>query len=240
MATSGKRITNRNCALYETDACVALNMRACKSCPVPGGDAAVILEDITLFESLLPEGGVSHLFASPTCQLCRGAGRERSGFAILDMGHSEPKRLQRKSILLPKGVTGFMVPLQFACCNACRRRLLILNYLPLLSSIVLTGATVALCMNEAVGMRLRAIDSALPLFVVAGAMILGWVGGLIAARYLRKAYNRDMYVDALRHPTAKAMVEKGWFPIMGGKRAKLVLTKKRITRGLGTARWKSH
>ena len=231
-----KNINNFDCELFDTEACGALNMRSCKSCPVPnGGDAAQIAEDVELFESLMPEGGLAPLFEPEDCQLCRGEKQKKSGYAILDMGHNEPKRLQRRSWLLPKGVAGFLVPMQFACCRACRRRLLFLSYLPLLSSILLTAIAVMLATNDAIAMSLRKMNSLLPLYLVGGAMLLGYLAGLLIAIILRKGYNRVMVVNALEHPTAIAMMEKGWFPVLGRGRAKLVFTKKRIDRGLGTA-----
>jgi len=232
---SRRNINNYDCELFDTDTCDALNMRSCKDCPVPGGDAGLIAADVALFESLLPGPGLAPLFETEHCRLCKGEKGERSGYAILDMGHEEPKRLQRRSRLLPKGVTGFLVPLQFACCRACRRRLLLLSYLPLFGAVLLTALAVLYASNDVIAMRLRGVAPTFPLYMVGGAMLLGYLAGLGLAWILRRRLNAVMFVNALEHPAAQAMTEKGWFPVLSGRRAKLVFTKKRIDKGLGTA-----
>ena len=240
-----QEINNPDCELFETETCAALNMRSCKACPVLGGEAESIEDDVALFTSLLPEGGLAPLFESESCQLCKGEKGKASGFAILDMGHSEPVHLQKRSFLgfttssarngTRSPATGFMVPLQFASCRACRRRLLFLDYLPLLCATLLTAVAVAVAVGDTAAMQLRAIHPMLPLFLVGGGLLLGYLAGLLTKALLARRYNKRMYVDALTHPVAVAMKEKGWFPIMGQGRGKLIFAKKRISKGLGSA-----
>ena len=46
---------------------------------------------------------------------------EREGYAILDMAHPEPKRIQRKLFIKRVAPFGTMIPLQFSICRHCRR-----------------------------------------------------------------------------------------------------------------------
>lgn len=228
---------NTNCPLHNTQTCAVMHMRACKRCPVPeaGVVSRDLVEDVALFSSLLPQEGIAHLFESEKCTLCKTNPNAADGFAIYDMAHSEPKRLQRKSLFSAQGKTGFMVPLQFACCKRCRSRLLWQEYLPMIGSILGVGLGVLLTLSEELSMQWRASFAALPLVLVAGGLAAGFGIAHLVRFLLRRRWAKRMHLDVRTHPIVHAMKALGWFSVFGGRSGKVVLTKRRIAQGLGTA-----
>lgn len=231
---------NTVCALYESRACAVLNMRSCADCPAArgaeDGDAAETVADyLDLFETLLPDGGTAELFESETCTLCKTAPKgKRSCYAILDFGHAEPRSLRAKRFF-GKNEVGFMMPLQFACCKACRRRFLIAEYVPLLVPLLLTAIVLPFLVNPHLTEKLRGAAAWLPAALVILSVGGGYLVGKLWQSALIKRYESVMYLDLLSHPKALSLKEKGWFPLLSEKRPMPVFSKKRIAYGLGNA-----
>lgn len=230
--------TDTACALYESRACAILHQRSCEECPMHqdrGADAEKTAEFVERFQALLPEGGIAPLFESETCTLCKTEPKgERSAYAIVDFGHSEPKELAKRK-LLQKAAVGYMVPLQFACCKKCRSRILLCNYLPMLAPTALTALVLPFVVNPHWFADLRGAASWLPLALVAGAIAIGYAAGKVLQQQLGKRFDREMYFDVLSHPMAEEMRKKGWFPLFGDKQPQPVFTRKRMRYGIGTA-----
>lgn len=227
---------NPNCELSGTKYCRALNMGACERCTVRNSDRKdEIRADIELYETLLPAGGVAHLFTDSSCALCKQEPRGAcSGYAIIDMAHPEPKRVQRW--LLGKKVSsiGTMIPVQMSVCGKCRRTLMCIDYLPLAAAVVIGLAGLFLLGSGAIADVLAGVSAFLPFaawLVVAG---LGLLAGRLIAKALAKRADARMYVRVLEHPTLAEMVQKGWTPVSNA-RNKVLFSKSRIARGLGTA-----
>ena len=128
-----------------------------------------------------------------------------------------------------------MVPLQFACCSKCRRRILLRTYLPLIAPIVLTLIVLPFVMTEHFAQTMRQAAGWLPLAVVFAAIVGGYaVGKLLSYLYGRKI-GTELYADVRTHPIVTEMTEKGWRPLFNDRTPHLAFTKKRIDRGLGTA-----
>lgn len=231
-----RRLTDTECTLYGTKSCALLNMQDCDKCPLKGRVAdPAIHDDLKLFCDLQPEGTVAQLFESETCTLCKDEPKGKTAcYAVFDMAHTEPKKLAHRK-WLQKQETGFMVPLQFACCNKCRRRILLRSYLPLIAPIVLTLIVLPFVMIEHFAQTMRQAAGWLPFAVVLAAIVGGYaVGKLLSYLYGRKV-EMDMYLDVRTHPIVTEMTEKGWRPLFNDRTAHLAFTKKRIERGLGTA-----
>lgn len=231
--------TNTSCPLYGKPECDLLNMQSCKDCPMREESVRQTMQqDVRLYASLLPEGGLAPLFESPTCQLCREEPKgQRDGYGILDMGHREPRREVRSGFLRlkKKDPVGFIAPLQFAICKKCRMRLLVLEYLPLLAPVVLTIGAIFLVANQAVLEQMKAIWAFLPLVTVIAAILIGYIAGQLICGAVGRAYARRMYVDPTKHPMVGQMKDNGWFLLADAKRPRLVFTKKRIAQGLGSS-----
>ncbi|MBQ2202158.1 MAG: hypothetical protein II412_06255, partial [Clostridia bacterium] len=194
-----------------------------------------IHDDLRLFCTLQPEGTGAQLFESKTCTLCKNEPKGTpTSFAVFDMAHTEPKNLAKRK-WLSRQETGFMVPLQFACCSKCRRRILLQSYLPLITPIVLSLIALPFVMTERFAQTMRQAAGWLPFAVVVAAIVGGYgVGKLLSHLYKRKC-EADMYIDVRTHPFVSAMTEKGWRPLFNDRSAHLAFTKQRINRGLGTA-----
>ena len=233
----GRNLTDTECRLYGTKSCALLNMRSCEECPLKGRVADnQIVTDLKLFCDLQPEGSVAQLFESKTCTLCKTEPKgKRSCYAIFDMAHTEPKQLSKRRFF-SRETTGFMVPLQFACCTACRRRLLLAAYLPLIVPILLTGITLPIVTIERTAEALRAVAGWFPLLIVAFAILGGYGLGRLLAYLYRKQCDAVTVTDLRTHPFVLSMQEKGWRPLFNDRQARVVFTKKRIKGGLGTAK----
>jgi hypothetical protein len=67
------------------------------------------------------------------------------------------------------------------------------------------------------------------------SVLIGALIGRLLANGLAKRWEADMYVDVMQHPVIAEMTEKGWTPITAKSRTKLLFSKSRLSRGLGTA-----
>lgn len=201
-----------------------------------GTDASDTVAGYTaLFESLLPPEGVAPLFESETCTLCRTEQKgEASAFAVADYGHEEPKELQSPSLLRRK-TPGFLLPVQFACCQKCRLRILTLGYLPTLLTLLCTAPVVVCLADPHIMQRVKAPGMWAPLLLVLLAAGVGYLAGKVLRNVLRPRFAALTYLNPNEHPTVQALVEKGWFPLAEKPDGAYVFTKKRIACGLGTA-----
>ena len=226
---------NPNCALSGTKYCRLMNMR-CENCGVASGqiDAGQVREDLETYLTLLPEGGISQLFTDNACQFCKGAHRRaRTGFAIVDMAHPEPRRIQRWLLGKRVSTVGTMIPVQMSVCTHCRRRLLWIEYLPLAVPLAVGLVGLGLMAVDALRDPLERISLAMPFILWAAAVLIGALAGKLAAKRLKSRSAETMYTDALTHPALAAMVQKGWSAVLKG--AKPIFSKTRLSRGLGTA-----
>ena len=233
-----RRPNNPKCPLSDTRYCDLLNMGTCERCTIGGaGDTPEqVMADLDLYESLLPECGVAQLFLSRQCQFCKSEPKgEREGYAILDMAHPEPKRIQRKLFIKRVAPFGTMIPLQFSICRHCRRKLLLIEYLPILVPLALAMVGLGLLSIPAVNDALVLRANWLPFAIWAAMVALGVVVGRLASKSRQKSASRTMYADVLQHPVVREMLDKGWFPISRESRVKVVFSKSRRVRGLGTA-----
>ncbi len=231
---------NTACALYQSRACAILNAETCESCPRSaegsGQDQTKLLkENVTLFETLLPDGGVSYLFESETCTVCRTEPKGKADrFAILDFGHHEPEAIQARRLFQRSGV-GFMMPLQFACCKKCGRRFILSAYLPLLVPAALTAVLIPMFVSPHLMQLVKSAAGWLPFALVLLTTGGGYLLGKVLQQRLSRHFDLSMYFDLLSHPASKALMEKGWFPLSRRDACAPILSRRRIEYGLGNA-----
>jgi hypothetical protein len=228
---------NPNCALSGKKYCAMLNMHTCAACTVRDSEnKAEIISDLDLFETLLPEGGIARLFESRECQFCKTPIKgKRRGYAILDMAHPEPRRIQKWLFGNRQSRIGTMIPLQMGVCPKCRKRFLLMEYLPMLIPVVIGIAALLIISMDSV--RNPLVD--LSMFAPFGAWIVSVLVGIILGKLvtdaLERAWSKDMETDVMRHPVVAEMTKMGWTPITAKSRTKLLFSKSRLARGLGTA-----
>ena len=227
---------NPNCELSGTKYCAMLNMHTCAACTVrDSANKAEIIADLDLVETLLPEGGIARLFESKDCQFCKTEVKgKRRGYAILDMAHPEPKRVQRWLFGSRTARIGTMIPLQMSVCPKCRRRFLLMEYLPVVIPVVV--GFVALIVVSMDSVRNPLVN--LSMFAPFGAWIVATLVGVIAGKLLtdglERSWSKEMETNVMRHPVIVEMVNKGWTPITAKSRTKLLFSKSRLAKGLGT------
>jgi hypothetical protein len=228
---------NPNCELSGTKYCALLNMHACANCTVRDTEnKADIRNDLDLYETLLPEGGIAQLFESQDCQFCTTPVKgKRRGYAILDMAHPEPRRVQKW--LLGKRVSriGTMIPVQMGICPKCRRRFLLIEYLPMMITIAAGVAALLIVTADAVKGTLVNLSMFAPFGAWIVAILLGALAGKLITDALQRSWSKEMNVNVLCHSVIAQMVEKGWTPITAKSRTSLLFSKSRQSKGLGTS-----
>lgn len=232
-------ITNENCRLYHTPHCDLLNMPSCEVCIMNGkeDESEQIANDLDVLFSLLPEGGIHTLFDTEECRLCKKEHPNKRGYyGLMDLGHVEPKRTKRSIIgLKVKSAVGSLVPVQVAVCNPCRKRILTLEYLPILLPLFVGILTLIVLMLPGVSDALERIATLLPFALFVALVLLSAILGRVFSNVLEKRYAKVTELDPFELPVLKEMKQKGWFPInVNGKRLRLVFVKKRMTMGVGT------
>ncbi|NLI53700.1 MAG: hypothetical protein GX417_05170 [Clostridiales bacterium] len=228
---------NPNCELSGTKYCAMLNMHACSVCTVRDSDnKAEIKSDLDLYESLLPDGGVARLFESKECQFCKTPVKgKRRGYAILDMAHPEPRRVQKWLFGKRVARIGTMIPVQMGVCPKCRRRFLMLEYLSMIIPVIIGIAALFIVSLDAVKGPLVDLSMFAPFGAWIISVLIGVLAGKLITDALERAWSREMVTDVLCHPVIAEMSEKGWTPITAKSRTKLLFSKSRLAKGLGTA-----
>ena len=230
--------TNRNCPLWGTETCARLNMRACRGCPAEDKDPREcndIREDVETLYALLPEEGLHSLYAGEECTLCRDeVKRKRESYGLFDMGHADPRERKKKLSLFRRKTYGFVAPLQFGCCQACRRRFQLISWLPMLVTIVILGGALLVVAQEPVAQSLRNVWRGLPLLVMLIAAGASYAVEKLLTKALRARFNQHTYMDLRDHPLVQRMMAMGWETVVDGKYPQLVFTRKRLSYGVGT------
>jgi len=227
---------NPNCELSGTKYCAMLNMHTCAACTVrDSANKAEIKSDLDLYETLLPEGGVARLFESKDCQFCKTPVKgKRRGYAILDMAHPEPKRVQKWLFGSRTARIGTMIPIQMSVCPKCRSRFLMMEYLPVVIPVVVGFVALIVVSMDSVRNSLVNLSMFAPFGAWIVATLLGVIAGKLLTDGLERGWRKDMETDVMRHPVIAEMVNKGWTPITAKSRTKLLFSKSRLAKGLGT------
>ena len=227
---------NPNCELSGTKYCAMLNMHTCAACTVrDSANKAEIKSDLDLYETLLPEGGIARLFESKDCQFCKTPVKgKRRGYAILDMAHPEPKRVQKWLFGSRTARIGTMVPVQMSVCPKCRSRFLMMEYLPVVIPVVVGFVALIVVSMDSVRNSLVNLSMFAPFGAWIVATLLGVIAGKLLTDGLERSWRKDMETDVMQHPVIAEMVNKGWTPITAKSRTKLLFSKSRLAKGLGT------
>ncbi len=227
---------NPNCELSGTKYCAMLNMHTCAACTVRDSEnKSEIKSDLDLYETLLPEGGVARLFESKDCQFCKTQVKgKRRGYAILDMAHPEPRRVQKWLFGTRPARIGTMIPVQMSVCPKCRRRFLMMEYLPVVVPVVVGFIALIVVSMDAVKNPLVDLSMFAPFGAWIVATLLGVIAGKLITDGLERGWRKEMETDVMRHPVIAEMVNKGWTPITAKSRTKLLFSKSRLAKGLGT------
>lgn len=232
--------TNKKCPLHGSDYCARLNMESCDVCTVRsrnGEEMELLKQDLDAIAKLIPEEGISELFQTDTCMLCRGTEKgKRTWYAQTDIGNAEPRRRHIGFLGIKREArTGSILPIQIACCDACRRRYLTLQYIAPITTAICMALGLILMSIRPIREPLMAITPALPAIVFVVFMLCGLMGGrlwrkALCARYGKKTYLSIFQIDALRR-----MRRLGWFELYEDRNvSRVVFSKMKLRQGLYT------
>lgn len=235
-----RNYTNADCKLHGTKYCSLLNMESCDSCTVATSsqeqaDALAKSLDVTI--SLMPEEGVSALFETDECMLCKGERGKRECYADVDIGNVEPKT-ETRNVIGMKSIarTGSMVPLQISCCGDCRRRLLMIEYLPSVLTIVAAAVALLLMSIRSIRESLMTVHEILPVGIFVLIVLAAvFAGSILKKNLIAKAQDKT-HLRVFDIPLMSGMRERGWFEIGDSKSGitRYVFAKKRIRQGFYT------
>lgn len=234
-----REYTNTSCQLHGSEYCAMLNMESCRSCTVDCATkdkADLVRADLDVIRSNVPEG-IEGLFAGDACLLCRGEPGKKKWYALTDVAHAEPRR-KRATIL---GISrepraGTVLPVQIACCDACRKRYLALEYVSPVTGTAFAAVALILLSIRPLREPVAAVAEALPFFIFLAATGLGVLLGKLFRGILVKKYAPEMYTQVMEAPILNAMAEKGWFELNpNAGTSRLVFSKTPIRQGLFTA-----
>ena len=187
---------------------------------------------LELMKSLLPEGAVQTLSDSNDCQLCAGKPRTKTGYALTDYGHIDPKDGGTLAGQIAVGrKVGTILPLEIACCEQCKKNYRTLRLVPML--FLMAGLALGLILMAVPSLRYAAlrIHFSMPLLVFGLCALLGWGAGKLWKKSFLKKKGRETRFDLHDVPAVAQMEEKGWFPLEGtGKEPKLVFSKEKSRR----------
>lgn len=232
--------TKETCPLHGSKYCALLNMENCRTCTVncdTEEKAAQVRADLDAICEKMPEDGLTDLFAGDECRLCKGEPQQKKWYALADLGHREPKR--RKAALLgiarePRA--GTVLPVQIACCDACRRRYLMLEYVAPVSGTAFAALGLILMSVRSVREPIAAVAAVLPFLVFAAITAVGIIGGALIKKALRRKYDAKMHLDIMGTDKLNQLADRGWFELYrNSDMSRLVFSKTPIKQGIFTS-----
>lgn len=231
---------NKQCPLHGSDYCARLNMENCDTCTVRGRTEAemqLLKLDLDAIAALMPEEGISELFLTDECVLCKGKEKgKRAWYAQTDIGNAEPRRKRVGFLGIKREArAGSILPLQLACCNACRKRYLTLQYVFPLTAAICMASGFLLMSVRAIREPLMAVMPALPAIVFLAFTLGGVLGGLFWRKALHKRYGEKTHLSIFNIGAMQHMRRLGWFELYEEKDlSRLVFSKRRFRQGLYT------
>lgn len=232
--------TNGSCPLYGSEYCAMLNMESCRSCTLhceTEDKAAGIRADIDIIRSNMTEEGIQGLFAGDACALCKKEPNDKKWYALTDLAHQEPRR-KRATILgiAREPRAGTVLPIQIACCEACRKRYQMLAYVSPVTGTVFAAAALILMSIRPIREPIAAVVEILPFLIFVAATAIGIAVGALLRGGLLKKYAHVMHTDVMELPILSGMARKGWFELNPDKgMSRLVFSRTPIRQGLFTA-----
>lgn len=231
------------CLLYDTPHCTLLNMRSCKECFVDKlsrEDQELVKEDIAIIAAAMPYGGVEKLMENDECALCaQQSNRADGGYARFDIGHLHPTASEeRKSGSRKyKRDTGIVVPIQLPVCKKCKRRIQLINYLPITVGIIIAfSCFIAVSVTPAFA-SLSKLGRPIPMLIaIIGLFFAIIIANILKIRLTNSASSRT-YLSPERIKIISELMNEGWFVIPNSElELPYTFSKKEINSGLLTGK----
>lgn len=229
--------TNTSCPFYNTRYCRALNMESCDKCFISEDNASGVMQDIDAVLNMMPEGGIYQFIASKECMFCKGESKNpTSCYAMADLGNPEPKREKRNVLgMKVKANVGSILPLQLACCKACRRRFNTLSNRHLTIPLFTGIAAMGLLNYKPIGEAIANIHMGLPLLIFVVLVGGAWLACKLTRKSLVKKYSELTWLKVMDIPQVSRLADYNWFELSPAKdMSRLVFSREPLKRGLMT------
>lgn len=224
-AASNKTVKGEvyGCLLSGTPHCTLLNSNSCKDCFVrklSREDQELVMEDIKMIAAAMPYGGVEKYMDEDKCMLCASERRTADGgYARFDIGHLHPTASEERKdgSRKYKRDTSLVVPLQLPVCKKCRRRIQLINFLPLAVGVIIAFAGFITIASRPIFMALSKFGRPIPLLSALIAVFLGIIVGNILKIRLTNSASTKTYISPERIKAISELMDEGWFVIPGNE-----------------------
>jgi hypothetical protein len=229
---------NANCAISDSVLCKWID-KDCNNCHIRDikhdEDVRKALTDFEVTMSLLPED-IDEL-QGDECQFCKGEKGKRAGFALFDLGHSEPKSEAGIFFGLGKKVrrrVGSLIPLSISVCSDCRRAFRFSEIIKWIGAVAFLAISIAIITIPAVS---ASVQQEISLAIVAAATLIGYLAGRMLSKAYVKVKSGKMHFHIFDIPVCARMRDLGWFIVQDDTPVtRFLFTKKSHTRKMDDLR----
>lgn len=215
-----KNHTCESCLLSGTPHCKLLNAKSCSSCSVRKKDEQSqyqIMEDIRTIAAAMPYGGLEDMMNGESCCLCDGTENAADGgYARFPLAHLHPQAVneRKKGEKDYKRDVSIVVPVQLPVCKKCRKRIGLMNFLPIClgTGIALIIVLCVVCIKPLREM-LSSAGRAIPLLVSLIGVFLGIIASSLSKMLLYNTLSRKTEFNPSRISRIASLINEGWFVV---------------------------
>ena len=209
-----------NCLLSGTPHCRLLNMESCDKCFVDKlseDDQKLVMEDICTVAAAMPYGGMEKLMYDDGCSRCADdePNAADGGYVRFSIAHLHPTASEER----PKGSkaykrdTSIVVPVQLPVCKKCKKRIQLINFLPLCLGICIAAIVFAVVSTRSVFETLTKSGRIIPLLVALIGVLAGVViANIVKVRLTNSAANK-VFLEPGRIRSISELMNEGWFVV---------------------------
>lgn len=204
---------NENCAVTDSSLCKWMN-KDCSVCQIAAfksaDDAKKALEDFEITLSMLPDDFDE--LQGEECQLCKGEKGKRAKYALVDLGHEEPKSEVGMFFGFGKKVRrkiGSLMPLSISVCKKCMAAFRNAELIKWGTALAVTALSIIVLTVT----PLSAIGQGYVILAITAMAFLGYGIGRLAAQSYIKARSKDVRFNVFEIPVCEKMKGMGWFTV---------------------------
>lgn len=205
---------NENCAVTDSSLCKWMN-KDCSVCQVAGfksaDDARKALQDFEVTLSLLPDDFDG--LQGEECELCKGKKGTRAKYALVDLGHEEPKSEVGMFFGFGKKVrrkVGSLMPLSISVCKKCMAAFRAAELIKWGLAAAITALAIIVLTATPLGAMLAQGYSIIAVIALA---LIGYAAGRIIAQSYIRAKSKEVRFNVFEIPICAKMKDMGWFTV---------------------------